>query len=641
MKKVLLPLFLALAPTLPLHAEPWLPGTPPGKARSEMDKDSAVLGNAVLSARWDTGKLTLVEVKNGAGKIILQGPMQAFEMTVDGKKMSSAAMSLAAPPRIERLAPVPDAPSWARRAPGVALSATFTDHEKRIEVEWKAILRDGSNYLRQVVEIKALKSIELGEITLVDCPWDGEVVGTVTGSPIVSDSAFIAFESPLASNALGKDKAHGGGTRASCSYNRNSTMAPAQSFVCSSVIGVYPKGQLRRGFLHYLERERARSYRQYLHYNTWYDLNIGRPKNRMTEAEALASINAIGTELVKNRGVDMDGFVMDDGWDSHTRVWDFHEGFPDGFTKVGEAARSYGAGVGVWMSPWGGYGRAKAERMKNGKVVGLETNRKGFSMSGKNYGAHFKKTCVMMMKDYGVNHFKFDGMGGGNTSSGASAELADDINAILDMSLDLRKINPDLWINATVGTWPSPFWTRHVDSIWRQGADVGFKGEGNLRERWITYRDAFTYERIVQRGPLYPLNSLMFHGAVIAKRGPPGKMPLDEGSVRHEVRAAFGCGSGLQELYITPKMLTKQMWDDIADAAKWSQARLAVLYDKEQIYQLDVKKVFELPDTIYGKIQLVSPYLDQRVKSLDANTTGTLEVKLKPFEVLVFDAKRS
>jgi hypothetical protein len=392
----------------------------------------------------------------------------------------------------------------------------------------------------------------------------------------------------------------------------------------------------------------------------------------MTEAEALASINAIGTELVKKRGVDMDGFVMDDGWDSHTRVWDFHSGFPEGFANVGKAARSYGAGVGVWMSPWGGYARAKAERMKSGKGMGLETNRSGFSMSGKNYGAHFRKTCVLMMKKYGVNHFKFDGMGGGNTSSGASAELADDINAILDMSLDLRKINPDLWINATVGTWPSPFWTRYVDSIWRQGADVGYKGEGNPRERWITYRDTFTYERIVQRGPLYPLNSLMFHGAVISKRGPPGKMPLDEDSVRHEVRAAFGCGSGLQELYITPKLLTKRMWDDIADAAKWSRARLGVLYNthwvggnpgkgevygwaswareqgaltlrnpaaKEQIYSINVREVFELPDSISGKIRLVSPYPDQRVRSLDANTGGTVEVKLKPFEVLVFDAR--
>ena len=34
-----------------------------------------------------------------------------------------------------------------------------------------------------------------------------------------------------------------------------------------SVIGVVPRGQLRRGFLYYLERERAHPYRPFLHYN--------------------------------------------------------------------------------------------------------------------------------------------------------------------------------------------------------------------------------------------------------------------------------------------------------------------------------------------------------------------------------------
>ena len=86
----------------------------------------------------------------------------------------------------------------------------------------------------------------------------------------------------------------------------------------------------------------------------------------MTESEVLEVITAIGTELVMNRGVTIDGFVMDDGWDSHEQVWDFHEGFTQGFNNIREAARSYGAGIGVWMSPWGGYGSPKKIRIQNG-----------------------------------------------------------------------------------------------------------------------------------------------------------------------------------------------------------------------------------------------------------------------------------
>jgi hypothetical protein len=46
----------------------------------------------------------------------------------------------------------------------------------------------------------------------------------------------------------------------------------------------------------------------------------------------------------------------------------------------------------------------------------------------------------------------------------------------------------------------------HADSIWRGGEDDDFVGAGTYRERWVTYRDADTYQRIVQNGSLFPLN---------------------------------------------------------------------------------------------------------------------------------------
>ena len=75
------------------------------------------------------------------------------------------------------------------------------------------------------------------------------------------------------------------------------------------------------------------------------------------------------------------------------------------------------------------------------------------------------------------------------------------LECVAERRLALRNYNPNIWINATVGTWPSPFWTRYADSIWRQGQDTGFAGVGNNREQWITYRDQFTHERISKRGP--------------------------------------------------------------------------------------------------------------------------------------------
>jgi len=263
-------------------------------------------------------------------------------------------------------------------------------------------------------------------------------------------------------------------------------------------------------------------------------------------------------------------------------LWGFHKDFPNGFRKLNEAGARCGAAQGVWISPWGGYGKPKQKRLAYARSQGYEVNRNGFSMAGPKYRAAFRDVCLKMMRENGVVFFKFDGMGSGG-GTGAGAELADDVDAVLSVARDLRKENPDLFISATVGTWASPFWTLYADSIWRQGGDTGFHGAGNTRQQWITYRDMYCYRCIVQWGPLYPLNSLMLHGPCIGERVNPGKMARDEQSVADEIWTFFGSGTDLQELYISPHLLTDKMWDELAAAAKWSRAHTDVLVDTHWI----------------------------------------------------------
>jgi len=540
---------------------PWYPEKVPGKVEIKKSGDLVSMGNNVVSAVWDTKSMKLQSAKDKAGGEIIDKPMDLFKIQVDDGLVLASQMELEGDPKIGELQADSKSPNWGGREKGRSLTLSLRDKQGRFRVVWRALMRDHSNYFRQELKIYALKSIQIGEITLLDCNVkSARLHGRCKGSVIASKSAFLAFESPLADNMARRDAVSG-------VLKLNTPLNPGRPFVCSSVIGTYEEGQLRRCFLYYLERERSHSYRQYLHYNSWFDLD----NLHLTEEAALASINAIGAELVKKRGVKMDGFVIDDGWDSTEHVWQFSKYFPDGFANLAKATQKYGAGIGIWLSPWGGYGRVKKTRIKNAAKYGYETNEKGFSMAGKVYGAYFEKVCTEVMTKYGVNYFKFDGMG----MAGGGA----DITAILNMAVDLRKVDRDVWINATTGTWQSPFWTRYADSIWRQGADTSFTGEGNQRERWINYRDVILYTRIVKGGELYPLNSIMFHGIVIGKRSNTGQMELDETSVCHEARAGFGGGSGLQELYITPGMLTPKMWDDIAEAAKWARAREDVLYD--------------------------------------------------------------
>ncbi len=443
-------------------------------------------------------------------------------------------------------------------------------------------------------------------------------------------------------------------------------LSPGQSTHLGAVVGVYPDGQLRRSFLRYLERERAHPYRTFLHYNSWYDIGYF---SKYDEQACLDVVKAYGEELVKKRGAVIDSFLFDDGWDDTASLWDFHEGLPNGFAKVRALAESYGAAPGVWLSPWGGYGNPRKQRLAAGKEAGYETTDQGFALSAPKYYARFRNICLEMVKTYGANHFKFDGVrrGGGRYPGSA---FGSDFEAAIGLIETLREAKPDIYINQTTGTWPSPFWLLFADSIWRGGYDHEFTGVGTQRQQWITYRDAKTYENVVRGGPLFPISSLMLHGVIYAKHARGLKDdPGDD--LRDEIRTAFGCGTQLQELYVTPSLLTEQNWDDLAAAAIWARKHAETLRDvhwvggspaKLEVYgwaawspahatltlrnpsdekrsiAIDPGSIFELPEGAPGTWTLTSPWEDQRVRALTLVAGREETIELEPFEVLMFDA---
>ena len=136
-------------------------------------------------------------------------------------------------------------------------------------------------------------------------------------------------------------------------------------------------------------------------------------------------------------------------------------------------------------------------------------------MAGPKYYERFRGLCLKVLREQGVNHFKFDGIGAGSDKGAGSAIR--DFEAMLRLLAELRAIRPDLYINQTTGTWPSPFWLLHADSIWRGGDDHSFAGAGSDRQQWITYRDGDVYERVVRRTQFYQLKTLMQHRIIYAR----------------------------------------------------------------------------------------------------------------------------
>ncbi len=624
---------------------------------------SLLLENGAIRAEWrlDSGGLHAMALRDKRNGTSLGDPVPVFRLSfLDGSAVDSAGLVVTATPRVENLAPVSVASRYSDRVPGKQIVAAFRDLVRNVEVEWRAILREGSHYIRQELVLKAPGGeVPIHEIILVDVEArNSRVAGSVDGSPLVAGEWFLGFEHPLSQSSVEN-------SRARSKLVRRLPLAAGQSIIYSCVIGSAAPGQLRRDFLRYVERERAHPYRPFLHYNSWYDLGYFTP---FDEAAALDAIHAFGEELHVKRGVELDSFLFDDGWDDH-KLWGFNSGFPHGFTPLKEAATKYGAAPGVWLSPWGGYGNPRKERLAYGAEHGFEQNEDGLALSGPVYYRRFREVCLEMIRKYGVNQFKFDGTGNAARVIPGS-QFGSDFEAALRLIADLRAEKLGLFVNVTTGTYPSPFWLMLADSTWRGGEDHDFAGVGTPRQQWITYRDADTYRNVVQRGPLYPLNSLMLHGLIFAKHAK--NLANDPGSdFRNEVRSYFGTGTQLQEMYITHSLLSESDWDMLAEACRWSRRNAAALVDthwigsnpaalevygwacwsgvkglvtlrnpsdRPQTFEFDLRAALELPEGSGRAFRAVVPWKNSSRGEAISLTAGEHHpIALDPFEVLTLE----
>ena len=204
----------------------------------------------------------------------------------------------------------------------------------------------------------------------------------------------------------------------------------------------------------------------------------------------------------------------------------------------------------------------------------------GVPLSGPKYYRRFHAVTMDLVTREGVNQFKFDGTGNANEVIPGS-RFDSDFEAAIALIQDLRAAKPDLFINLTTGTYPSPTWLRYADTIWRDGDDHNFAGVGPWRERWITYRDQQTYENIVIGGPLFPINSLMLHGIVYASHA----AHLDSDPANDFENEVHGIGTWdrASGALHHPFALTSKNWDTLAQAARWSRANADVLKDTHWI----------------------------------------------------------
>lgn len=562
----------------------------PGVAKITQKSNSYQLANKVLKASFINtgGKLYF----NGCSELGLQPDTELFKVLLgDGKTITASEMKLE-DVKMATLAENPSAATASLRYAGKALEARFTYEE--LSIVWRAVLRNGSHYLRTEMDIQAAKDLPMKGIVAMNylvaknsAYTAPEVVGNTRGAILASNHIFAGLETPMGLNSC---KDEGNATHIEGLWRRNTTLKAGKTWNISSVVGLVAPNQLRRSFLAYSERERAVAWRPYPVYISWYELNIDRNnaqapsyKGNMTVEQCADVVSHWKTHFYDKYQMAPKGFVWDDGWDQYG-TWTFNPNFPNGFDEPANEAKKMGTGIGAWLGPVGGYGQSGEYRRAYWRSKG------GMQLSNEDYYNFFIRCCTNMIDRYDFRFFKFDGISAQASAIGPDEGTRGEENAeaIISIERAVRQKRPDIFLNTTVGTWASPFWFHFTDAVWRQEGDYGEAGDqGTDRERWITYRDRLVYQNFIQRSPVCPINTLMTHGFILSRWGAVSKNMDYDGIVR-EMRCAFACGSGMVELYNDYKLMDEikdnhgnagALWKDLAECIKWQQEQADVLPD--------------------------------------------------------------
>ena len=562
----------------------------PGVAKITQKSNSYQLANKVLKASFINtgGKLYF----NGCSELGLQPDTELFKVLLgDGSTVAASGMKLE-DVKIVTLGEDPSAATASLRYAGKALEARFTYGD--LSITWRAVLRDGSHYLRTEMDIKAARDLSMKGIVAMNylvaknsAYTAPEVVGNTRGAILASNHIFAGLETPMGLNSC---KDEGNATHIEGLWRRNTTLKAGKTWNISSVVGLVAPNQLRRSFLAYSERERAVAWRPYPVYISWYELNIDRNnapapsyKGNMTVEQCADVVSHWKTHFYDKYQMAPKAFVWDDGWDQYG-TWTFNPNFPNGFDEPANEAKKMGTGIGAWLGPVGGYGQSGEYRRAYWRSKG------GMQLSNEDYYNFFIRCCTNMIDRYDFRFFKFDGISAQASAIGPDEGTRGEENAeaIISIERAVRQKRPDIFLNTTVGTWASPFWFHFTDAVWRQEGDYGEAGDqGTDRERWITYRDRLVYQNFIQRSPVCPINTLMTHGFILSRWGAVSKNMDYDGIVR-EMRCAFACGSGMVELYNDYKLMDEikdnqgnagALWKDLAECIKWQQEQADVLPD--------------------------------------------------------------
>ncbi len=436
-------------------------------------------------------------------------------------------------------------------------------------------------FTRQWLELKTMGTgtYFINSLALGKNLWPGEVfVLGGFGQPLFASDLFLGLEYPSSLNTAQ-------GSAVSLAIVVGLDIPPGGYTSEPAVLGVAGDGNVHRAFMQYVARMRVAPVRPYVLYNTWYDLQ----RTAMNRDNLLERVAQLDQELVKKYEVPLDSFLLDDGWDDMNNLWVIDpQRFRNGFRELVTALKGINSHLGLWFGPVGGYDQRQL-RIAAGRRQGMEitTNGQYLCLAGRHYSRYLREKLLQYQKEYGVNAFKLDGVPFGCNAPdhghpvGLYSREAD-MRSFIGTLQALRAQDPKVFLNITTSLWLSPWWLRYADTVWMGGEDYGHLETLPAltpRQSSMNYRDMVLYNDFVRHRVQFPMSSLMTQSVI---KGTYLKLGGEHESLddwRDHLINFFGVGSQLNELYITPSLLTAEERDALGRSLRWAVANAHPLLD--------------------------------------------------------------
>lgn len=404
------------------------------------------------------------------------------------------------------------------------------------------------------------------------------------GQPVYAKGNFMGMEFPLGENRL-LDK-----TYVSRYYVGQEVQFPKE--IWPTVIGASAdksKVGIQKEFFAYIEGIAQPSYFR-KQYNSWYD-----HMKDIDEEIILESFDRIH-EGFSAYGIDLDAYVVDDGWPDYESVWEFNEKFPNELASVKELTNRLGTGLGLWIGPRGGYGetpKIMSDWLEAHPELGIGSKNHtcdDVNVADFNYLDKMQEKMLEYQRAYDISYWKIDGWllepdSKDESGSHAMHTMTPVYERLVELLTVLRdeRGEQDCWLNLTSYVNPSPWFLQWVNSLWIQvSQDTGFdEGSGSDLARMITYRDAQYYEFLHERAIQLPLWSLYNHEPIYAKTAHRGYLDHEMEATPDELKRYLFFngtrGQSLWEFHYSYSMFNEAFWQANAEAVKWIDAHYETL----------------------------------------------------------------